>query len=66
MRYVIKTVLTGPEGHHEGTQYYVAETEREMERFVNAFKEDTYFTVTCIGPVATPSEWMQKRINEYA
>lgn len=65
MRYIVKAVSTGPEGHHEGTQYYVAETEREMERFVNTFKEDSYFTVTCIGPVAMPSNWMQKRIKDH-
>lgn len=65
MKYVIKTVATGPEGHHEGTQYYIAETECEMERFVNTFKNDTYFSVTCVGPVATPALWMQKRIDEH-
>ena len=65
MKYIVKAVATGPEGHHEGTQYYVCETEREMQRMINAFKEDTYFSVTCVGPVATPTNWMQKRIDEY-
>lgn len=65
MRYVVKAVSTGLEGQHEGTRYYICDTEREMQRMLNAFKEQSYLSVTCLGPVATPANWMQNIIDKH-
>ena len=65
MRYIVKSVEISLDGGQCGTRYFVCDTEREMERMVNAFKDDQYCTVTCIGPVGALSKWMKEKIEQH-
>ena len=66
MKYVIQMTDVSQDGAMCGKMYYLAETEAEMERMINTFKEGYQgLVVTCLGPITTPNKWMQERISEH-
>jgi hypothetical protein len=65
MKYIIRYTDTNPDGGTCGTMYYLAQTERDMERTIKAFAEGhPYSTVTCLGPIFDEMpKWMVSVIN---
>lgn len=64
MRYIIRHTESNPDGETCGTSYFVAETEREMERICRTFREGhPYNSITCLGPVMSIPKWMNDIIK---
>ena len=65
MKYVVKVVDSTPEGNVTGQHYYIAETEHELEVYMNTFKEVCYTDVTCVGVIEKPTEHIRRKMNTY-
>lgn len=66
MKYVVRVTGTNPDGGTCGTQYVLCDTERDMERMINAFKDGhDYTTVTCLGPLVELPKWMKDIVGSY-
>ena len=62
MRYVVKMVGTCPEGAVENVEYWIAESEAEMQAMISVQREVSYTGITCLGPVVEPSGFMRGKI----
>ena len=66
MKYIIKVADITQDGGTAGIMYYIAETEREMERVCNAFADGhPYTTVTCLGPIFPMPKWFNEIVNKH-
>lgn len=66
MKYVVRVTETNPDGGTCGTQFVLCDTERDMERMINAFRDGhDYTAVTCLGPIVDPPKWMKKIVDNY-
>ena len=59
MRYVIKMVGTCPEGAVENVEYWIAESEAEMQAMISVRRELSHTGVTCLGPVVEPNDFLR-------
>jgi len=62
MKYVIKMVSTCPEGAVENVEYWIAESEAEMQAMISVRHELPYTGVTCLGPVVEPNNFLRVKI----
>ena len=62
MRYVVKMVFTCPEGAVENVEYWIAESEAEMQAMISVQRELSYMGVTCLGPVVEPNDLLREKI----
>ena len=62
MRYVIKMVCTCPEGAVENVEYWIAESEAEMQAMISVQRDLSYTGINCLGPVVEPSDFMRGKI----
>jgi|GEM_PF-2938419 len=64
MRYVVKLVNTCPDGAVVGIEYWIAESESEMEIMIKSDFRG-YSTATCLGPVVEPEKWYMNEMEKY-
>ena len=66
MKYVVKTVYTCPEGAVENVEYWIAESEAEMQAMISVQRELSYISITCLGPVVEPKDFLREKIANAA
>lgn len=64
MNYAMRVVSSNPEGATEAIEYWMANTEDEMEAMLEAQKDVSCCGITCLGPVTEPSKFMQVKISD--
>ena len=62
MKYVVKMVGTCPEGAVENVEYWIAESEAEMQAMISVQRELSYTGITCLGPVVEPNGFLREKI----
>jgi hypothetical protein len=62
MKYVVKTVYTCPEGAVENVEYWIAESEAELQAMISVQRELSYIGITCLGPVVEPNDFLREKI----
>ena len=62
MKYVVKMVGTCPEGAVENVEYWIAESEAEMQAMISLQRELSYIGITCLGPVVEPNGFLREKI----
>ena len=62
MKYVVKMVSTCPEGAVENVEYWIAESEAEMQAMISVQRELSYTGITCLGPVVEPNDFLREKI----
>jgi len=62
MKYVVKMVDTCPEGAVKNVEYWIAESEAEMQAMISVQRELSYTGITCLGPVVEPNGFLREKI----
>lgn len=62
MKYVVKMVSTCPEGAVENVEYWIAESEAELQAMISVQRELSYIGITCLGPVVEPNDFLREKI----
>jgi hypothetical protein len=63
MKYIIQVQYGNPEGGRDGTRYWLAETENEMQAMIDGLTGVSYVMPTCLGPIIAPTPWEQQKID---
>jgi len=64
MKYIVRLVSTCPDGAVTGIEYWLAESESEMEIMIKA-DFSGYSDATCLGPVIEPGKWYMNEMKKY-